>query len=154
MSPFISTASDVSAYVVQIDDYSRSKSVKDGSAAQGENRQEVLNRLEEISEECSRLGWDGDSAVPISAPLQKVARVLIQSLPSNLEDPDLGVELDGSVTLEWRRSQTKVISISISPDNSLYFAALLDGIRKRAAYPFQTTFPNDLLRVVNEVVSV
>ena len=48
------------------------------------------------------------------------------------KDPDLGVELDGSVTLEWRRSQTKVISISISPDNSLYFAALLDGIRKRA----------------------
>jgi len=57
MSPFISTASDVSAYVVQIDDYSRTKSVKDGSAAQGENRQEVLNRGNFRRMFSLRMGW-------------------------------------------------------------------------------------------------
>jgi hypothetical protein len=118
-----------------------------GFAAKG-----TFQQLDEVFEECSSEGWDGEQAKPISVEVLRCARGFLSSFPFGTEAPEIGAEPDGAITLEWYRSPNKVISISINPDGWMYYAALI-GTSKRHGADFSLMgVSDDLVEIISQVV--
>jgi hypothetical protein len=112
----------------------------------------TFQKLDEVFEECSSAGWDGANAKPIAVETLQNAKAFLKSFPLGIEPPDVGAEPDGAITLEWYRSPDKVISISINPDDRLYFAAII-GVKKRHGVDFALwDVSEDLLGLISQVV--
>lgn len=86
----------------------------------------TIDRIQELVEECSLAGWDGYDGCPISSEAAHLANDFIRVLSSGLPMPDISVEPDGEIALEWIASRSKVFSISIGETNRISYA-WLDG---------------------------
>lgn len=118
----------------------------------------ALDRLRqelcEVAEECSQPNWDGYGAEPVSADAYRHACLFVEALPRGIAMPTVGSEADGHLTLEWYRSPDRVLSVSVSPDGILYYAALL-GVRKRSGTePFLDRVPEEILQAIHRLFSM
>jgi hypothetical protein len=118
-----------------------------GFAAKG-----TFQQLEEVFEECSSAGWDGERAKPISVEVLQNAEKFLSSFPLGMEAPEVGAEPDGAITLEWYRSPNKVISISINPDGWMYYASLIGTSKRHGADYSLMGISDDLLKIIIQVV--
>ncbi len=79
-----------------------------------------------IKNECNRVGWDGDEALPISdRTIDVVAQVtecLFTLLPRGTPAPDLVPEQDGEICMIWSISADRVFSLSVGAHGKMNFA--------------------------------
>jgi hypothetical protein len=125
---------------------SRAYSLDDG-------RMRVQEALVEQFEECSQRGWDGYGAEPVRDDTYRNAYRFIEALPHGFPMPTVGAEADGHLTLEWYRNPSRVVSVSVSPEGDLHYAALLGGTaRRNGTEPFLGDVPADLLQIIRRVL--
>lgn len=117
-----------------------------GFAAKG-----TFQQLDEIFEECSSQGWDGERAKSISREVLQCAKAFLKSFPLGIEAPEVGVEPDGAITLEWYRSPNRAISISINPGGWLYYAAIIGAARRHGMDFALFDVSEDLLELISQV---
>lgn len=120
------------------------------SAAIG-NEQVIREELAEVWEECSEPDWDGYNALPASWDSLKTAERLLLSLPLGTKLPTVGAIPNGNVTLEWHHSRRRSLSVSISPDGDLHYAALLGPARTCGTEPFFDEAPTTILDLIARV---
>jgi len=113
-----------------------------------------FNQLRNVFNECSSEGWDGYNALLIQLETYKNAFRFLQNLPSNLPFPDIGAEPDGHITFEWYRRQNRVISISISPESDLFYAALIGSKRRYGSEPFFSEVPTEIVNIIHKVIEL
>lgn len=113
--------------------------------------QEALEEIEEVWEECRNPGWDGYGALAVEEDTRQAARLLIQSLPLGFPRPSIGAEPDGHLTLEWRKSPTRVFSVSVDPDGYLHYAGLYGANQQCGRLTFFASAPSKLLDLVLEL---
>jgi hypothetical protein len=152
----IAMPSPISGYTSKIADFvdQKIKNILDmlqeshalGFAAKG-----TFQQLDEVFEECSSEGWDGERAKPISVEVLRCARRFLRLFPLGMEAPEVGAEPDGAITLEWYRSPNKVISISINPDDRVYWAALIGTSRRHGADYALMGISDDLVEMILKV---
>lgn len=142
------SSSDIAHFVVQQIEQSRDM-LQESNALGFLTR--ALQQLDEVFEECSYEGWDGERAKPISGEVLRYARSFLSSLPLGIEAPEIGAEPDGAITLEWYRSPNKVISISINPDGWMYYAALVGSSKRHGADFSLMGVSDDLLDLISEI---
>lgn len=116
-------------------------------------RQEAMLQLGDIQQSCRSPNWDGSGAEPIGVEALNFARMLIEMLPNGLPLPSISAEPDGHIELEWYRSANRVLSVSVSPEGKLYWAALIGTEDPRGSCRiFTNRFPqavyNQLRRIV------
>jgi len=92
--------------------------------------QESLEELGEVWDECRHANWDGYNALPVAQETLCGTYQLIASLPLGFPRPSISAEPDGQLTLEWRKSPGRVLSVSVAPDGLLHYAGLF-GPNKR-----------------------
>jgi hypothetical protein len=63
----------------------------------------------------------------------------------------VGAEPDGHITLEWYRGPRWTLSVSVSPDGMLYYAALFGSSEVRGAEPFFGDVPDIILSLIRRV---
>lgn len=114
----------------------------------------VAEELKQLTLECGRENWDGHGGAPVAPETYEIARQLALALPENIPQPSTGVEADGHLTLEWYRDKRQVLSLSISPENNLYYAALIGESKRSGTEPFKGELPDDILRIVRRIFSV
>lgn len=116
------------------------------------DRQQVFQALAAQAESCAKPGWDGHGAKPVSADAYRCAYRLVESLPPGCPMPGVGAEPDGHLTLEWYRTPSRVLSVSVSPEGELNYAALLGSASRRTGSEvFQSSVPGDLLHLIRQV---
>jgi hypothetical protein len=96
----------------------------------------LRGELAEIWEECRVPGWDGYDALPVTWEAYENASRFLLALPWNVPAPSLGAEPDGHITAEWHHSRRRTLSVSISPDDELHYAALIGPARHCGTEPF------------------
>jgi hypothetical protein len=101
----------------------------EGSEAMSGNKNAVLSDLAKLGTDYADEGWDGGNAAPIDPVAMISVRRFIYALPDDIPMPELAPEPDGSVSLDWGESKTRLFSLSIGPNNWLAFA-WLDGADK------------------------
>jgi hypothetical protein len=87
--------------------------------------EQALAELETVRKETSAAGWDGYGALPIDADAYSQARMFIQALPTTVPAPEISVDPDGEVALDWMFGKSLRFSVSVGKHGRLTFASLL-----------------------------
>ena len=84
----------------------------------------VEGQLKALEQQCAAPNWDGYGAAAVDAATLIYAYKFLRSLPWSAATPEIAAEPDGQVTFEWYRSPRYTLSISVSPEGELHYAAL------------------------------
>lgn len=117
----------------------------------GLNSRDVQEELLDVAEQCREDNWDGYGAVPVKNDTYHQACRFMESLPWNVPAPTVGAEPDGHLTLEWYHSPRRTLSVSISPDGELYYAALLGLGKQCGSEPFFGEPPAAIVNLINRI---
>jgi hypothetical protein len=122
-----------------------------GSWSLGSKRTEAFNELFSVADECKNSNWDAQGAAPVSKQTYSLAYRLIEILPPNALDFTVGAEPDGHLTLEWHQSPRQTLSVSISPERELHYAALMGRRSRYGTELFFGEVPKVILDLISEV---
>jgi hypothetical protein len=109
----------------------------------------AIEEIWRLAGECREAGWDGYGAKPVGRDAVRRAISIIRGAPGDLPIPEVAIEPDGSIALEWSRSRHSILSLRIGSENGLAYA-WLDGVERGhavAGYD-EGTFP---LRVLHQI---
>ncbi|MFZ2629261.1 MAG: hypothetical protein WAX67_10315 [Rugosibacter sp.] len=109
--------------------------------------------LRGVEKECSSTDWDGYGAAAIEQETIRQAARFLNVLPLGMIAPSVGAEPDGHITFEWYRSPRRILSVSVSPEGDLHYAALLGYSRAYGTEPFFGEIPSDVLKLARRVIA-
>ena len=115
------------------------------------SKQPAIDELLTIWAECKTPNWDGYDAFPVKAETLNYAYAFIQALPLGFPLPSVSAEPDGHLAFDWFHDPYWTISVSVSPEGVLYYAALLGNSDPRGSEPFSGEIPERLLNLIKEV---
>jgi hypothetical protein len=110
------------------------------------------DELATVWNECRDANWDGFGAVPVTQDTLRNAYILLESLPLGFPAPSISAEPDGDLTLEWHRSARRTLSVSVTADGDLHYAALLGASRVYGTEAFFDEIPDAIRDLVYRVV--
>lgn len=110
-----------------------------------------INELHELFRSCNQPNWDGYDAMPITGETYELAYQFLEAFPSGMPAPSLGAEPDGHITLEWYHSPRRTVSISISPEGDLHYAALIGNATNYGSEPFYGEVPGTILNLIRRI---
>lgn len=132
------------------DQLARCERVLQKSAAFGVERV-IRGELAEVWEECSEPDWDGYDALPVTSDTYSLTEQFLRALPLGTPLPSIGAEPDGEITMDWGRSPRRRLSISVSPEGELNYAALVGAGRRCGSEPFFGEVPEAILNLIRQV---
>lgn len=109
------------------------------------------SELYTILQACKAPNWDGYNALPVQGKTFQNAYIFIEALPLGYPLPSIGAEPDGHITLEWYHQPRWTLSVSISPEGILYYAALFGNSDVRGSDPFFGEIPKSILALIQRV---
>lgn len=112
---------------------------------------EVLPDLMEVKSETAEAGWDGYNACAIRSETFDRSVEFLESLPNTVATPTVSAEPDGHITLEWYRSPHRVLSVSVSPEGDLHYAALIGPNKAYGTEVFFGESPRVILDLIHRV---
>jgi len=112
----------------------------------------LLNRLDEIADECKAAGWDGYNALPVVQSTIGYAHRFLLALPLGISMPSIGSEPDGCITFEWYQSPVKIFSISISSDGYIHYAYLNGKVKRHGSEPFLGSVSREIMQLIATVL--
>lgn len=121
------------------------------SASFGYGMDVASEELSSVAEECAATGWDGYAAIPIERETIWQAERFLKALPLGMPAPAVSAEPDGHVTFEWYKSPRRVMSVSISQEGELHYAALLGSRKNYGTEPFFGKVPSEIQRLICSV---
>jgi hypothetical protein len=86
----------------------------------------AIQQMRALAAECSQDDWDGEGALAVQSLAVQVAENFIRALPDYIRVPELAPEPDGSISLDWIESRTRLFSVSVGATTRLAYA-WLDG---------------------------
>lgn len=113
--------------------------------------QVIQGELADIWEECHQENWDGYDALPVTWDTYHNAEQFIRALPLGVRMPSIGAEPDGHIALEWYHAPYRTLSVSVSPDQELNFAALLGSDKICGSTRFFGEVPKRILELIEQV---
>lgn len=117
-------------------------------------KQLAYSELFNFWQECKSPNWDGYNAFPVKEATFRKAYCFIEALPLGYPLPSIGAEPDGHLTLEWYRDPRWILSVSVSPEGILHYAALLNDRDPRGSEQFFGVIPYRILELIKEVKAV
>lgn len=111
----------------------------------------IRHDLGAVWDECRRADWDGFGAMPVSDDTLRNAYQLLESLPLGCPAPSVGAEPDGHLTLEWHRGPRRTLSVSVTPDGELHYAALIGPNRAYGTEAFFGEAPDAILDLITRI---
>ena len=112
---------------------------------------EALEELSHVWDECRQANWDGYQALPVEQATYQATYTLIESLPLGFPRPSIGAEPDGQLTLEWYKSPSRTLSVSVDPDGFLHYAGLFGANKRFGTMAFFSTVPSELVQLVRDL---
>ena len=148
-APISRGASETAQFVARKSSESRAQLQR--SYALGQLGKGSLTELCEVFNECRNADWDGYRAEPVSEWTFQLASELLEALPFGAPAPSISAEPDGHITLEWYRAPRRALSVSVSPQGELHYAALLGASKQYGTEPFRGAVSKTLIGLIHRV---
>jgi len=123
------------------------------SYALGQRAKGSLTELCQVFDDCRHANWDGYGARPVAESAFRLASQFLEALPLGTPAPSVGAEPDGHLTLEWHRSPRRTLSLSMSPEGDLHYAALLGTSKRYGTEPFCGEAPPVIVDLIGRVLT-
>ncbi len=104
-------------------------------------------------EECRQPDWDGHNALPVSQDALRNMYTFLEALPLGFPRPSIGADPHGYLSVEWYRSPRRVLSVGVSEDGLLHYAALLGSSKTWGTETYFSEVPESILNLVRRVYS-
>ncbi|MDJ0730045.1 MAG: hypothetical protein QNJ33_08635 [Crocosphaera sp.] len=114
-------------------------------------KQSAYKDLIELWDECKIKNWDGYNAFPVQEKTFKNTWYVIDALPLGCPLPSFGAEPDGHITLEWYRHPRWILSVSVSPEGYLYYAALFGDSSIKGTDTFLGNLSETILNLIERI---
>lgn len=124
------------------------------SNAFGTSAKVTREKLVQVFEECQKPSWDGYGALAVTNETYQLAYRLLEALPLGAPTPSFGAEADGQLTFEWHRSARRTLSVSVSQEGDLHYAALIGSSKVYGTEPFFGEVPKTILDLIARVNAV
>ena len=92
--------------IIREKDLSVSRHVEN-SRALFDLKEDALKKLYELVAECTEADWDGYGAEAVSQSAVEYSAHFIRRLPEDLPLPEISVEPDGEISLDWSPTSTQ-----------------------------------------------
>ena len=115
------------------------------------SRQDLLDSIFEVWQAADEDWKVVDGEQVISEYVMETACRFVQALPLGFRLPAVTGEPDGQINLEWYRNPRNLLTVSIGPDNRLYWAALIGSEDPRGSCRFVDRIPKSLLYYIARV---
>lgn len=113
----------------------------------------VFTELGAVVNECLVPNWDGHGAAPVRYDVYRMAYQFLEAMPLGTPAPSVGAEPDGHLTLEWYRHPRRILSVSVSPEGELHYAAMLGPSKAYGTEPFFGEVPKGILDLIRRVTA-
>lgn len=117
------------------------------------SKQRAYDELGEVWDECKQPNWDCHGASAVDHDTLRNAYIFLEALPLGCPLPSVAAEPDGHISLEWYHAPRWILSVSISPSGTIYYAALFGLSKMRGSEPFYGEVPPIVLRLIQRVTS-
>jgi hypothetical protein len=110
----------------------------------------VISALWDLAQSHAGSGWDGGEALPVDREAISLAVAFVRAMPDDCLMPDVAVDPDGAVALDWMITRHRMLSISFAGDSDRLAYAWVDGTdRGNAVARFdRNTVPRRLLQAI------
>jgi hypothetical protein len=114
----------------------------------------AISELRTLANECAEENWDGNGAYPLESIVVLLAEEFLRALPDDLPLPEFAPEPDGSISLDWIQSRTRLFSLSIGRSQRLSYAWLDGSDKGHAVSRFdREQIPARILQGIREIVN-
>jgi len=113
----------------------------------------LRDELAETWAECKQPNWDGHNALGVSQDALRNMYTFLEALPLGFPRPTIGADPHGYLSVEWYRSPRRVLSVSVSDDDLLHYAALLGSNNSCGTETYLGEVPESILNLVRRVYS-
>ncbi|MFH1746389.1 MAG: hypothetical protein ABIG44_05020 [Planctomycetota bacterium] len=113
----------------------------------------LRDALAEVWAECQQPNWDGHDALPVSQDALRNMYMFLEALPLGIRRPTIGADPNGQLSAEWHRNPRRVLSLSISSDGLMHYAALLGSNKTCGTETFFGETPEIILSLIRRVYS-
>ncbi len=111
----------------------------------------TMDELTSVYNKCRTPNWDGYEAFPVELPTLDTVRRVLSSIPPDIPRPSIGAEPDGALTLEWYAEPRRVLSVSVTSDGKLHYAALIGQDCISGTELFGAEFPKTFVQLITRV---
>ena len=112
---------------------------------------DAFQSLCSVVDEARLPDWDGYGAVPVREEAFMYGCHFLRTMPLGTPAPEVGIEPDGDLTLEWHRSAYRTLSVSISPDGNLHYSALIGPNTVYGTEAFLGDIPQTILDLIRRI---
>ena len=118
------------------------------------SKEDALDRLYELAAECAAADWDGYDAEAVSQGAVERSALFIRRLPEDLPLPEISVEPDGEIALDWSPTPTQTFSVSIGTANRMA-CAWVNGTEHghAVAYSNNGEIPSRILQEIQRITN-
>lgn len=128
-----------------------------GELSRSNERMQFLSGNEAEFSARLRTALDGlvtdDCQYAVPAGAVALASRLIRTLPRDLPSPEVAIDPDGAISLDWIPSRTRAFSISVGDSDRLAYAWMNGSDRGHGAVRFADSVPRSLLSQLKEIVA-
>ena len=80
--------------------------------------------MDALARQCGDRNWDGNEAAPVDPVAVRTAAALLRAMPPGAPIPEIDVDADGRVVLDWTVAAMRRFSVSIGRSGRLAIAWL------------------------------
>jgi hypothetical protein len=116
----------------------------------------LMSELWGLAQSHADAGWDGGEALPVDRHAIALAVAFVRALPDDGEMPEVAVDPDGAVSLDWMPSRHRMLSVSFAGNSDRLAYAWIDGTDRGSAVARfdRSTVPMRLLQAIPAVTTV
>jgi len=107
----------------------------------------LLPMLLDIKKSCREERWDGYDSSPVEEQTISAALLLINSLPSDIIEPEITPEPSGAISFDWQTEDGLCFAVSVE-QNEIYYAGLLGKEKIHGEISSFNTIPEKILSIL------
>lgn len=109
------------------------------------------DQLIDVFLQCSQAAREGEDSEAVDRGTLLLAKQLVESLPRAYRTPVISGDPDGHVSLEWYVYPRRILTVSVNPNGTLHWAALIGTEDPRGSCRFYGDAPKTLLYWIGRV---
>lgn len=106
---------------------------------------DMSSQFQALREECLEEDWDGYGAHSMKPNSLLFGERFLRALPTRSELPDVGVDPDGEVSMEWALSSRFTFSVSFGENDEISYAGLFGRNKVHGVEVFRRSVPHEIL---------